>query len=208
MAETKYKKRGSTLTLGIILIALIAISAYLILSMDATPAQESEKGMVTTTEEAEQESSIDDEVAATTLIHAGDKAPDFTAEMLDGSTVTLSALQNKPTLLIFWATWCPPCRAELAHLQEGVIDVFGDAINVLPLSRGEKREVVEEYIAKMGYTFAVGLDSDQKAYNLYASNYIPRCFVIDTDGTVLYSGVGYDEAVAEEVNAKLREALK
>lgn len=208
MAETKYKKRGSTLTLGIILIALIAISAYLILSMDATPAQESEKGMVTTTEEAEQESSIDDEVAATTLIHAGDKAPDFTAEMLDGSSVTLSALQNKPTLLIFWATWCPPCRAELAHLQEGVIDVFGDAINVLPLSRGEKREVVEEYIAKMGYTFAVGLDSEQKAYNLYASNYIPRCFVIDTDGTVLYSGVGYDEAVAEEVNAKLREALK
>lgn len=208
MAETKYKKRGSTLTLGIILIALIAISAYLILSMDATPAQESEKGMVTTTEEVEQESSIDDEVAATTLIHAGDKAPDFTTEMLDGSSVTLSALQNKPTLLIFWATWCPPCRAELAHLQEGVIDVFGDAINVLPLSRGEKREVVEEYIAKMGYTFAVGLDSEQKAYNLYASNYIPRCFVIDTDGTVLYSGVGYDEAVAEEVNAKLREALK
>lgn len=208
MAETKYKKRGSTLTLGIILIALIAISAYLILSMDATPAQESEKGMVTTTEEVEQENSVDDEVAATTLIHAGDKAPDFTAEMLDGSSVTLSALQNKPTLLIFWATWCPPCRAELAHLQEGVIDVFGDAINVLPLSRGEKREVVEEYIAKMGYTFAVGLDSEQKAYNLYASNYIPRCFVIDTDGTVLYSGVGYDEAVAEEVNAKLREALK
>jgi peroxiredoxin len=208
MAETKYKKRGSTLTLGIILIALIAISAYLILSMDATPAQEGEKGMVTTTEEVEQESNIDDEVAATTLIHAGDKAPDFTAEMLDGSSVTLSALQNKPTLLIFWATWCPPCRAELAHLQEGVIDVFGDAINVLPLSRGEKREVVEEYIAKMGYTFAVGLDSEQKAYNRYASNYIPRCFVIDTDGTVLYSGVGYDETVAEEVNAKLREALK
>jgi peroxiredoxin len=208
MAETKYKKRGSTLTLGIILIALIAISAYLILSMDAAPAQEGEKGMVTTTEEVEQENSIDDEVAATTLIHAGDKAPDFTAEMLDGSSVTLSALQNKPTLLIFWATWCPPCRAELAHLQEGVIDVFGDAINVLPLSRGEKREVVEEYIAKMGYSFAVGLDSEQKAYNLYASNYIPRCFVIDTDGTVLYSGVGYDEAVAEEVNAKLREALK
>ena len=208
MAETKYKKRGSTLTLVIILIALIAISAYLILSMDAAPAQESEKGMVTTTEEVEQESSIDDEVAATTLIHAGDKAPDFTAEMLDGSSVTLSALQNKPTLLIFWATWCPPCRAELAHLQEGVIDVFGDAINILPLSRGEKREVVEEYIVKMGYTFAVGLDSEQKAYNLYASNYIPRCFVIDTDGTVLYSGVGYDETVAEEVNAKLREALK
>jgi peroxiredoxin len=207
MAETKYKKRGSTLTLGIILIALIAISAYLILSMDATPAQESEKGMVTTTEEVEQESSIDDEVAATTLIHAGDKAPDFTAEMLDGSSVTLSALQNKPTLLIFWATWCPPCRAELAHLQEGVIDVYGDAITVLPLSRGEKREVVEEYIAQMGYTFPVGLDEEQTIYKQYASNYIPRCFVIGRDGVVVYSGVGYDEAVAAEVKEAIDKAL-
>lgn len=152
--------------------------------------------------------SQEDQIKATTLINQGDKAPDFTVEMFNGEKITLSQLKGKVVLINFWATWCPPCRAELAHLQEGVIDVFGDAINVLPLSRGEKREVVEEYIAKMGYTFAVGLDSEQKAYNLYASNYIPRCFVIDTDGTVLYSGVGYDETVAEEVNAKLREALK
>lgn len=204
MAQTKYKKRGSLLTLIFILVILIGVSAYLVMSLDAPAAEAAEEVAV---EEAQAERSIEDEVAATTLIHAGDMAPDFTVEMLDGSSVTLSALQGKPTLLIFWATWCPPCREELAHLQEGVIDLYGDKINVLPVSRGEKREVVEEYISKMGYTFAVGLDGEQAAYKLYASNYIPRCFVINANGEVLYSGVGYDESVAAEVKAALDKAL-
>ena len=206
MADKKYKKRGSTLTLGIILVALIAVTAYLVLSLEPT-TKEVEQGAVAPVEQAEEEQSIVDDVAATTIIHAGDIAPDFTAEMLDGSNVTLSALQGKPTLLIFWATWCPPCRDELAHLPEGVLDVYGDTINVLPLSRGEKREVVEEFITKMGYTFRVGLDQEQAAYNLYASNYIPRCFVIGRDGVVVYSGVGYDEAVAAEVKEAIDKAL-
>ena len=204
MAQTKYKKRGSLLTLIFILVILIGVSAYLVMSLDAPAAEAAEEVAV---EEAQAERSIEDEVAATTLIHAGDMAPDFTVEMLDGSSVTLSALQGKPTLLIFWATWCPPCRDELAHLQEGVLDVYGDTINVLPLSRGEKREVVEEFITKMGYTFRVGLDQEQAAYNLYASNYIPRCFVIGRDGVVVYSGVGYDEAVAAEVKEAIDKAL-
>ena len=207
MADSKYKKRGSTLTLGIILVALIAVTAYLVLSLEPESKPEPEQGEVAAVEQTEDETSVTDDVAATTIIHAGDVAPDFTAVMLDGSNVTLSALQGKPTLLIFWATWCPPCREELAHLQEGVIDVYGDAITVLPLSRGEKREVVEEYIAQMGYTFPVGLDEEQTIYKQYASNYIPRCCVIGRDGVVVYSGVGYDEAVAAEVKEAIDKAL-
>ena len=148
-----------------------------------------------------------DDLAETTLINAGDVAPDFTVEMLDGSTVTLSALQGKPTLLIFWATWCPPCRLELSKLQEHIIDRYGDKINVLPISRGEERATVEDYISNMGYTFAIGLDGDQSIYNNYATNYIPRCFVIDANGKVLYSGVGYDDAIAKEVEESIEKAL-
>lgn len=207
MADAKYKKRGSTLILGIILVALISVTAYLVLSLEPESKPEPKHGEVAAVEQTEDEQSVVDDVAATTIIHAGDVAPDFTAVMLDGSKVTLSALQGKPTLLIFWATWCPPCREELAHLQEGVIDVYGDAITVLPLSRGEQREVVEEYIAQMGYTFPVGLDEEQTIYKQYASNYIPRCFVIGRDGVVVYSGVGYDEAVAAEVKEAIDKAL-
>ena len=199
MAEKKsYKKRGSTTSLLLILVVLIVASLVIIfLPTDSKASQPTPSGV-------EQQ----DDVEATTLIHAGDMAPDFTVEMLDGSSVTLSALQGKPTLLIFWATWCPPCRAELSHLQEGVIDLYGDKITVLPISRGEKRETVEEFLTKMGYTFAVGLDGDQSIYRKYASNYIPRCWVIDSKGEVVYAGVGYDETIAAEVQEALNRALK
>ena len=218
MAEKKHKKRGSALTLILLLAVLVAVTAYLVLSLKDAEVK-SEQGSVADVEvadvevaeasvEAEEAEEGPDDLAETTLINAGDIAPDFTAEMLDGSRVTLSELKGKPTLLIFWATWCPPCRLELSKLQEHIIDPYGDRINVLPLSRGEERSVVEEYISKMGYTFAVGLDSDQSIFNKYATNYIPRCFVIDAKGKVLYSGVGYDDVVAMEVEESIEEALR
>ena len=202
MAEKRYKRRGSALMLGIMLVVLIAITAYIIITLPSEEAQAAEGSVATLVEDEP------DDLAETTLINAGDVAPDFTVEMLDGSKVTLSALQGKPTLLIFWATWCPPCRLELSKLQEHVIDRYGDKINVLPISRGEERAKVEEYISKMGYTFAVGLDGDQSIYRKYATNYIPRCFVIDAKGKVLYSGVGYDEAIAKEVEQNIEKALR
>ena len=202
MAEKRYKKRGSALMLGIMLVVLIAITAYIIITLPSEEAQAAEGSVATLVEDEP------DDLAETTLINAGDVAPDFTVEMLDGSKVTLSALQGKPTLLIFWATWCPPCRLELSKLQEHIIDRYGDKINVLPISRGEERAKVEEYISKMGYTFAVGLDGDQSIYRKYATNYIPRCFVIDAKGKVLYSGVGYDEAIAKEVEQNIEKALR
>lgn len=202
MAEKRYKRRGSALMLGIMLVVLIAITAYIIITLPSEEAQAAEGSVATLVEDEP------DDLAETTLINAGDVAPDFTVEMLDGSKVTLSALQGKPTLLIFWATWCPPCRLELSKLQEHIIDRYGDKINVLPISRGEERAKVEEYISKMGYTFAVGLDGDQSIYRKYATNYIPRCFVIDAKGKVLYSGVGYDEAIAKEVEQNIEKSLR
>ena len=202
MAEKRYKRRGSALMLGIMLVVLIAITAYIIITLPSVEAQAAEVSVATLVENEP------DDLAETTLINAGDIAPDFAVEMLDGSKVTLSALQGKPTLLIFWATWCPPCRLELSKLQEHIIDRYGDKINVLPISRGEERAKVEEYISKMGYTFAVGLDGDQSIYRKYATNYIPRCFVIDAKGKVLYSGVGYDEAIAKEVEQNIEKALR
>ena len=202
MAEKRYKRRGSALILSLLLVVLIAITAYIIITLPSEEAQAAEGSVATLVEDEP------DDLAETTLINAGDVAPDFTVEMLDGSKVTLSALQGKPTLLICWATWCPPCRLELSKLQEHIIDRYGDKINVLPISRGEERAKVEEYISKMGYTFAVGLDGDQSIYRKYATNYIPRCFVIDAKGKVLYSGVGYDEAIAKEVEQNIEKALR
>ena len=198
--ETKYKKRGSNLSLIIMLIALLGLVAAILLWPNGAQATEGELAA-----NVEQQ----DDVEATTLVKVGEMAPDFSVEMLDGRTIKLSELRGKVVMVCFWATWCPPCRQEMAHLQEGVIDHFaGKNLVVLPISRGEKREVVEKFITDNGYTFGVGLDPERAIYDQYASNFVPRTFIINKRGKVTYRVAGYDEETAEAVNAAIAKALR
>jgi peroxiredoxin len=149
------------------------------------------------------------EIAKTTLVKVGDKASDFTVEMLDGKQITLSKLKGKVVLVNFWATWCPPCREELKHVQKEIIDRFkGKDFVFLPISRGEKKATVEAFREKNGYTFAMGLDPKQSIFKLFASNYIPRNFLIGKDGKIIYLSVGYDEKEFQELISAIDKALK
>ena len=150
--------------------------------------------------------SAEAETESTTLVRAGETAPDFTVELTDGSQLSLNELRGKVVLLNFWATWCPPCRQELTRVQKDIIDRFaGKEFVFLPVSRGEKRETVEAFREKTGYTFPMGLDSARTVYDRYASNYIPRNFLIDQEGKVILATVGYDE---EEFDALIRTIEK
>ena len=155
---------------------------------------------------AEQPADEAAEAAAATLAGEGAEAPDFTVEMIDGSKVALSELRGKVVLLNFWATWCPPCRQELTRVQKEIIDRFaGKPFVFLPVSRGEKRETVEAFREKTGYTFPMGLDSARTVYDRYATDYIPRNFLIDKQGKVILATVGYDD---EEFDALIRTIEK
>ena len=208
--ETKYKKRGSNLSLVLMLIALLGlVAAILLWPADKKPVAEAEQEEIVVEEPKADMTDEEREIEATTLIKVGQVAPDFSVEMLDGRTIKLSELRGKVVMLCFWATWCPPCRQEMAHLQEGVIDHFaGKDLVVLPISRGEKREVVEKFITDHGYTFGVGLDPERAIYDQYASNFVPRTFIINKRGKVTYRVAGYDEATAEAVNAAIAKALR
>ena len=143
---------------------------------------------------------------STTLVKVGDPAPDFSVALFDGSHLTLSELRGKVVLLNFWATWCPPCRQELTRVQKEIIDRFaGKPFVFLPVSRGEKRETVEAFREKTGYTFPMGLDSARTVYDRYATDYIPRNFLIDKQGKVILATVGYDD---EEFDALIRTIEK
>ena len=153
-------------------------------------------------------SAQDDEIAKTTLVKVGDVAPDFTVTMFDGEQLTLSKLKGKVVLVNFWATWCPPCREELTHVEKEIIEAFeGKDFVFLPISRGEKRETVEKFRKKMGYSFPMGLDPDQSIFNKFASNYIPRNFLIGKDGRIAYISVGFDEAEFQALIAEIKKAL-
>lgn len=145
---------------------------------------------------------------STTLVKVGDPAPDFSVALFDGSHLTLSELRGKVVLLNFWATWCPPCRQELTRVQKDLIDRFaGRDFLFLPVSRGEKRSDVAAFREKTGYTFPMGLDSTRTIYDRYATNFIPRNYLIDRDGRIITATIGYSPEEFDELIAAIERAL-
>lgn len=194
MAIRKPRRKSSRqlwimLTLIVVIIALIAL-----LPSGSEPAGQAEETA--------------DEIEATTLVKTGDQAPDFTVEMLDGSRVTLSDLRGKVVLLNFWASWCPPCREELTHVQQEIIDRFaGREFLFLPISRGESRDEVDAFRKKSGYEFPMGIDPSREIFDRYASNYIPRNFLIDADGKVILTTVGFEKNEFEALIRTIGQTL-
>lgn len=183
----KRPRRKSNSTLIYIMIALIAaLCAVLIFwNPEDTTAGNGNS--------ADAQNEMERKIADTTIAGEGSMAPDFTVEMVSGEKITLSDLRGKVVLLNFWATWCPPCREELKHVQAEIIDRFkGEEFVFIPVSRGEDKSTVEEFRKSTGYGFPMGLDPEQNIYRLYASNYIPRNFLIDGEGKIVLASVGYD----------------
>ena len=204
MTATRKKANNKRLLILVLLLIVVIALMWFLPSPDAT--QPNNDPTATTEQTAEEETDEN-----TTLVKVGDKAPDFRVEMFDGTTFTLASLEGKVVLLNFWATWCPPCRDELSRVQKDVIDRFvrpdGDFV-FLPISRGEARETVAAFREKMGYTFPMGLDPEQQIYKLYASNYIPRNFLIGRDGKVIALTVGYDEEECNQFLETIAAQLK
>lgn len=119
------------------------------------------------------------------------KSIDFTLTDQYGKTHKLSDYEGKVVFLNFWATWCPPCKEEMPHIEQLYKDYNknNDDVVILGvaspnLGREGSREHVVNFLKDQGYTFPVVLDEDGALAYQYGINAFPTTFIIDKEGYV------------------------
>ncbi|HIC90204.1 MAG TPA: redoxin domain-containing protein [Anaerolineae bacterium] len=124
------------------------------------------------------------------LPQRGFAAPDFTLETLDGQIVTLSGLRGQVVLINFWATWCPPCRAEMPAIQQ-VYERYRDQdFIVLAVNLQESDAQVAAFVGRLGLTFPILMDRDGDTFARYRVKALPSTFFVDQAGVIQNVTVG------------------
>ncbi len=114
----------------------------------------------------------------------------FTLKSLDGADINLRDYDGQVVLLNFWATWCPPCTAELpdidafynAHKDEGFV--------VIAVNAQEDAQTVDAFIKAKGFNFPVALDSQASLMQRYSVRGLPTTFILDRDGVIRHTQSG------------------
>ena len=116
------------------------------------------------------------------------KTPDFTMQDAAGNNVNLSDLFGKPIVLNFWASWCPPCKAEMPDFNT-VFEELGEDVHFVMLDAvdgvRETREKGEAYVTEQGFTFPVYYDMEQDAVIQYGIRAFPTTVFIDSEGYIV-----------------------
>lgn len=145
----------------------------------------------------------------TTLTKVGQTAPNFTVTTLDGRPFTLADERGKVVVLDFFATWCPPCREEMPHLEKQVWQRFkGDRFAMLALGREHVDTELLPFVKELGITFPVAADSKRDAFGLYAEEYIPRTVVVGPQGNIIFQSTGYEPNEFEKMIGVISKATQ
>jgi len=118
-------------------------------------------------------------------------APPFTLEDRSGRKVSLAQLRGRPVVLDFWATWCGPCRSTMPEVEKLHRKYRGKGLQVVGINIEGKSQKVIDYLNQSGYSFTVLFDSGNwksEVAKQYQVSSIPRTFLIDRNGNVVFSG--------------------
>lgn len=123
---------------------------------------------------------------------------------LEGNEINLSNSKNEVILINVWATWCPPCIAEMPSLQELYND-YKDQVDFYFIAN-DKPEAVKKFLAKHKYNFPVFMQASN-APNQLQSNSLPTTFLIDKKGNIVVSKTGAANWNSSSFRAKLDDLL-
>ncbi len=144
-------------------------------------------------------------IAKATLTNSGQVAPAFRVTTTDGKTFDSGSKRGGPVLVNFFATWCGPCQSELARLEPEIWQRYRDrGLNVIVIGVGEHDEELGEFRTKHALSFPIAGDPELQVFGRFATDRIPRNYLIRADGRIAYQSVGYTETSF----AELEEAIK
>ena len=114
----------------------------------------------------------------------------FTLTDLNGVTHSIADYKGRPVLINSWATWCPPCKAEMPALHEFYLKHKAEGFELLAINSGEGRSAVQQFIGQTGFTFPVLLDTNKDVLDGLGVSGLPTSIFVGRDGTVKTIHVG------------------
>lgn len=135
------------------------------------------------------------EYAAATVLNIGEAVPSFSLATLSGSVISTDSLKGKTIFLNFFTLSCPMCMLELPQLEKQIWNKYKDRDDFVILSIGREHTNAElqKFYTKKQFTFPMAGDPDRSVYALFAKKFVPRNIIIDTEGKVAYTAVGYNK---------------
>ena len=126
-----------------------------------------------------------------------DPAPDFTVLDWEGKEVSLSDFKGTPVVINFWASWCPPCKAELPDFDEAAKTYEGEVAFMMVNMTDNVQETTDsakDFIQNAGYSFPVYFDSSTSAAIAYEAYSIPVTYFVDASGNLVARASGMIDA--------------
>jgi peroxiredoxin len=151
-------------------------------------------------------------------VEVGSSAPDFAAQTLQGTPVSLSDLRGQVVLLNIWATWCPPCREEMPSMERLYRAVGPEGLRIVAVSidagegkidaGGHPGGNIAEFASERGLTFDIWHDPEGRIQSTYRTTGVPESFLIDRDGTIIKKQIGGTEWDSPEMIDLVRRQLQ
>lgn len=139
------------------------------------------------------------------------KATTFRLKDVNGRSYDLKkSLGDRVIVLSFWATWCAPCQAEMAALNEIHEKYKDDGLEVLAISVDDPKSVaqVKPTVKRQGYGFKVLLDTQSRVITMYnPKKAVPFTAMIDKEGKVVHERIGYEPGAEKELEKEIRVLL-
>jgi thiol-disulfide isomerase/thioredoxin len=141
--------------------------------------------------------------------YIGQQVPRFAIVTKTGF-ITNDSLKVKVSLINFFATWCPPCNEELPVLQKEIWEKYRDnkKFRLLVVGRDHTEAEMDSFKTRKGYTLPSYADKTQGAFAQFASKYIPRNYLINQEGQIVYSSAGYTREEFDKLLKKMQELLQ